>query len=147
MKIDMEGITPIRRYSSAITSEQGDTDNVIQEKDTVQPEPTYVPPADVRKETVEERKRTWYHPLSLFQLALDNWFLIGIFVFIILASQFPAVAKTGGREFPLPALETRREHEMRADSRYTFRVHGAYSAATLPRLSPAVRETRPDLTL
>jgi len=60
--------------------------------------PTYVPPAEVRGETVEEKRRSWYHPKALFQLALDNWFLIGIFVFIILASQFPSVAKTGGRE-------------------------------------------------
>jgi len=96
---ELESSTPIRRYSSERTSGRDDAEAVIHEKDTMQPEPTYVPPAEVRKETVEERKRAWYHPLSLFQLALDNWFLIGIFVFIVLASQFPNVAKTGGREW------------------------------------------------
>jgi len=102
----MEGvtpITPIRRYSSEPKSQPNDAeggmiDESVSAKE-IQPEPTYVPPAEVRKETVEERKRAWYHPLSLFHLAVDNWFLIGIFVFIILASQFPDVAKSGGREW------------------------------------------------
>jgi sodium/bile acid cotransporter 7 len=47
---------------------------------------------------VEEEKsgRAWYHPISLFWTAVDNWFLIGIAVFITLAFLFPAVGKEGG---------------------------------------------------
>lgn len=75
-------------------------DDTAEEKDMREAgsSPTYVPPAEVPGGTVEEKKRSWYHPKALFQLALDNWFLIGIFVFIVLASQFPSVAKAGGRE-------------------------------------------------
>lgn len=42
--------------------------------------------------------RSWYHPISLFWLAVDNWFLIGIAVFITLAWRWPELGKDGGSE-------------------------------------------------
>lgn len=44
----------------------------------------------------EEGQRPWYHPISLLWLAVDNWFLIGIAVFVTLAWRFPEVGREGG---------------------------------------------------
>ena len=52
-----------------------------------------IPPTPSTKEG-----RSWYHPISLFWLCVDNWFLIGIAVFITLAYEFPQVGKEGGCE-------------------------------------------------
>ncbi|WRT65755.1 uncharacterized protein IL334_002703 [Kwoniella shivajii] len=46
------------------------------------------------KPTVREKK--WYHPLKVFGILVDNWFLIGIGVSIVLAWRFPNVAADGG---------------------------------------------------
>ncbi|WVR03774.1 hypothetical protein IAU60_000769 [Kwoniella sp. DSM 27419] len=44
---------------------------------------------------IGEEKR-WYHPVKVFGFLLDNWFLIGIGVCIVLAWRFPHVAAEGG---------------------------------------------------
>jgi len=46
--------------------------------------------------------RPWYHPISLFWLVVENWFLIGIAVFISLAWRWPELGKDGGSESPPP---------------------------------------------
>lgn len=44
----------------------------------------------------KQEGRAWWHPISLFWLLVENWFLIGIAVFIALAYKFPDVGKEGG---------------------------------------------------
>ena len=44
------------------------------------------------------KRRAWYHPYKLAGFLLENWFLIGIGVVIVLAWRFPGVAKEDGSE-------------------------------------------------
>jgi len=81
-------VDDLHRASSEAKDTIPDSNNVIAN--------THDAPVPTKDGPITPRKRPWYHPKSLFQLALDNWFLIGIFVFIIIASQAPSVAKTGG---------------------------------------------------
>lgn len=43
-------------------------------------------------------RKPWYHPYKLAGFLLENWFLIGIGVVIVLAWRFPGVAKEDGSE-------------------------------------------------
>jgi hypothetical protein len=43
--------------------------------------------------------RPWYHPIRLLNYLIEQWFIVGIGVFIVLAWRFPQVAKDDGREF------------------------------------------------
>nr|XP_018264783.1 sodium/bile acid cotransporter 7-B/bile acid cotransporter 7-B [Kwoniella dejecticola CBS 10117]OBR86941.1 sodium/bile acid cotransporter 7-B/bile acid cotransporter 7-B [Kwoniella dejecticola CBS 10117] len=44
----------------------------------------------------DAKPRKWYHPVTVLGFLLDNWFLIGIGVSIVLAWRFPNVASDGG---------------------------------------------------
>jgi sodium/bile acid cotransporter 7 len=41
-------------------------------------------------------RRSWWHPVSLLWLAVENWFLISLAVLVTLAWRFPDVGKKGG---------------------------------------------------
>lgn len=45
-------------------------------------------------------KRPWYHPLVIVNYLIEQWFIIGIGVVIVLAWRFPEVAKDDGSEYP-----------------------------------------------
>ncbi|WVW80214.1 hypothetical protein I302_102191 [Kwoniella bestiolae CBS 10118] len=48
------------------------------------------------EEIPKKERRGWYHPYKILGFLLDNWFLIGIGVSIVLAWRFPNVAADGG---------------------------------------------------
>ena len=43
-------------------------------------------------------ERPWWHPVSLLWTLVENWFLIGLGVFVVLAWAFPTVGMDGGGE-------------------------------------------------
>lgn len=101
MDVEMAGAVPTDTEGNEREADDGSYRPRSEAKDTIPDSDnivtnTHDAPVPTKDGPLRASKRPWYHPKSLFQLALDNWFLIGIFVFIIIASQAPSVAKTGG---------------------------------------------------
>ncbi|WWC68574.1 uncharacterized protein I206_102504 [Kwoniella pini CBS 10737] len=59
-------------------------------------------PTDIGESTkldqtqAQNKSKKWYHPLKILGFLIDNWFLIGIGISIILAWRFPNIASDGG---------------------------------------------------
>ncbi len=50
--------------------------------------------------------RRWYHPLPILSTIVDQWFLVGIAVVIVLAWRFPHVGMEHGSELGRVELVT-----------------------------------------
>ncbi|KAK4689929.1 vacuolar protein sorting-associated protein 54, partial [Tremellales sp. Uapishka_1] len=70
---------------------------MVEKESMIEPQPSV--PVDTKPNFSNkdiEQGRAWYHPTSLFWWAVQNWFLIGIGVVVVLAWRWPQVAKDGG---------------------------------------------------
>lgn len=58
-----------------------------------------IAPMDAAAASHEPPARKWFHPYQIVGFLVENWFLIGIGVVIVLAWRFPQVAKEHGSEW------------------------------------------------